>query len=68
MGAGGLERALIGTLANCVQCGPSPNWLGRDSPKPQIRESGLWLIQHLNAAPLSDAERNAVSAALGQTS
>jgi hypothetical protein len=51
-----LERQFIGTVAQCLQCCQSQNWLGNDSPKPEIRESGLWQIQHLKAFPLSAAE------------
>jgi len=48
MGKKGLESRLIGTLSHCRLCDPSPKWLGRFSPKKAIKESGLWLIQHLN--------------------
>lgn len=53
MGGGGLERALIGTFAGCPTCGPSEGWLGNYSPKWQIRNSGLWLIHYLTAAPVT---------------
>jgi hypothetical protein len=49
MGNKGLERALVGTLASCPHCGPSAGWLGNYSPKSQICDSGLRLIQHLKA-------------------
>jgi hypothetical protein len=65
MGGEGLERALIGTLASCALCGPSAQWLGSYSSKPQIRESGLWLIQHLKAAPLSPAQQQLIAAVIG---
>jgi hypothetical protein len=61
MGNQGLERALIGTLAGCRQCRPSNNWLGHHHPKVEIRESGLWLIQHLKAAPLSPVQMNFIT-------
>ncbi len=67
MGSEGLERALIGTLASCPLCGPSAEWLGNYSPKPQICESGLWLIQHLNAAPLTPPQQDLVTAAIERT-
>lgn len=67
MGSEGLERALIGTLASCPLCGPSAEWLGNYSPKPQICESGLWLVQHLKAAPLSPAQQVLVTAAIEMT-
>ena len=65
MGNQGLERALIGTLASCPQCGPSDGWLGRHSPDVRICESGLWLIQFLKAAPLSSAQKYTITAAIG---
>jgi hypothetical protein len=64
MGSQGLERALIGTLASCPQCSPSDGWLGCYSPKAPIRESGLWLIQHLKAAPRSFAQGDLITAAI----
>jgi hypothetical protein len=67
MGTEGLERALIGTLASCPSCGPSDTWLGNHSPSIKIRESGLWLIQHLSAAPLSAVQVQAVTASMGQS-
>ncbi len=67
IGSEGLERALIGTLARCRECRPSAQWLGNHSPKPQIRESGLWLVQHLKASPLLPAQQVLVAAAIGKT-
>jgi hypothetical protein len=64
LGNEGIERALIGTLASCRNCVPSPQWLGHYSPKPQIRESGLWLVQHLKAAPLSPTQQGLVMEAI----
>ena len=64
MGSEGLERALIGTLASCALCGPSAGWLGNYSPKPQIRKTGLWLIQHLKAAPISPSQQELIVAAI----
>lgn len=49
-----LEKALIGTAARCRLCKPSDQWLGRCSPRQKIRESGLWLEQHLNANSLTE--------------
>lgn len=54
MGARGVEAALIGTLASCHDCHPSPHWLGLSSPKPKIAASGLWLEQHLGAPGLTE--------------
>ena len=63
----GLEQQIIGTVAQCSQCCESKNWLGTDSPKPEIRESGLWQIQHLKASALSPAETDFLSNAVGST-
>ena len=43
-----LEERIIATVNQCLICRPSRNWLGNHSPKNQIRESGLWLVQGLN--------------------
>jgi hypothetical protein len=43
---------------------PSNGWLGKFSPKAQIRESGLWQIHYLRAAPLSSAQMDLVTAAI----
>ena len=67
MGADSLEAALIATLAQCNDCVPSKNWLGLHSPKPEIRESGLWLSQHLNACVLGAEQKQVVLQAVKQT-
>ena len=51
-----LEAGLIATVNRCAECSPSSTWLGRSSPKPRIAESGLWLVQGLDAEPLTQAE------------
>ena len=48
-----LESRLIATVSLCGACGPSREWLGLHSPKPKIRESGLWQEQHLYKTLLS---------------
>jgi hypothetical protein len=48
-----LEERLVGTVSLCSACRPSPNWFGKQSPKPKIRESGLWQEQHLYKEPLT---------------
>ena len=48
-----LEKDLIGTVAQCPECGPSEGWPGRHSPVERIKESGLWLRQHLGARPMA---------------
>ena len=65
MGGEGLERALIGTLTSCHLCWRSAEWLGSFSPKRQIRDSGLWLVQHLHAAPLSPAQQQLFIKSIG---
>jgi hypothetical protein len=65
MGSQGLEAALIGTLAKCRKCGPSPSWLGRFSPRPKIASSGLWQEQHLQAAELTQDLMAELAALIG---
>jgi hypothetical protein len=62
-----LEGALIGTLASCKLCRPSENWLGNYSPKQEIKRSGLWLTQHLDAEPISDEDRRIILNAIERT-
>ncbi|KXA93333.1 hypothetical protein AKJ64_00930 [candidate division MSBL1 archaeon SCGC-AAA259E17] len=61
MGKEGLESNLIGTLGQCSECKPSKDWLGNSSSKPKIRESGLWLIQHLKDSPIDEADKKVIS-------
>jgi len=56
IGSKGLESKLIGTVSRCTMCKPSMNWLGNYSPKKQIRTSGLWLIQYLNAEGITEED------------
>lgn len=51
-----LEAAIIATLNQAGDFVPSDGWLGRHSPEREIRESGLWLKQGLDAKPLTAAE------------
>lgn len=67
MGISGIEKKLIGTVAQCSECRSSHVWLGNQSPRPQIRGSGLWLIHHLKAPTLSPAEMNFLEKAIGDT-
>ncbi len=60
MGAKGLESKLIGTVASCTLCKPSDNWLGNHSPKPKIRNSGMWLVQHLKSKGLADNDKRSM--------
>lgn len=50
------EQKIISTLSWCKECRPSPNWLGRRSPKQKIRDSGLWLVNGLYQEPLAKEE------------
>lgn len=62
-----VESSLIGTVARCELCKPSDNWLGNYSPKKEIKESGLWLIQHLNANEINENGKNDVLNATRRT-
>ena len=52
-----LEKLLIGTVANCGLCKPSADWLGKYSPKPKIKEKGMWLEQNLSSHPISGSNK-----------
>jgi hypothetical protein len=67
MGSEGLESSLIGTIANCKLCKPSDSWLGQSSPNKKIRESGLWLVQHLDANPINDEDKKIILNAIRKT-
>lgn len=67
MGKKGLESSLIGTVARCKRCKASNNWLGNHSPKPEIKQSGLWLSQHLNALPIDENEKKDILNAITKT-
>jgi hypothetical protein len=66
MGTRGLESSLIGTLAICRLCQPSKAWLGLHSPKREIRESGLWLVQHLRSDVIDRHEKRDILAAIAK--
>lgn len=51
-----LEERMIATVNHCGVCHPSKTWLGNHSPKNQIRESGLWLVQGLNGCEMNDRD------------
>lgn len=50
------ESKIISTISLCRVCVASKNWVGQFSPKTKIKESGLWLVNHLYKEPLSEAE------------
>ena len=60
-----LESKLISTDSLCGQCRPSPDWLGRHSPKHKIRSSGLWQVTQLQKTPLSAQELQELRVSLG---
>ncbi len=47
------EKRSIATVAPCPHCRSLPDWLGNFSPLQAIRDSGLWLKQHLAGEPFS---------------
>jgi hypothetical protein len=51
-----LEEGIIASLNRHPLFGPSSNWLGLNSPMPEIASSGLWNRQGLLGQPLSDEE------------
>ena len=61
MGKTGLESRLIGTLSSCRMCRASDNWLGQYSPVEKIKQSGLWLSQHLHSPGLTDKDMATLS-------
>ena len=67
MGTEGLESALIGTLSHCSACKASRDWLGQYSPKKQVRNSGLWLVQHLSCPPITKQQTTLVQQAITTT-
>jgi len=67
MGSKGLESSLIGTLASCKSCRPSSEWLGNYSPVKKIRESGLWLVQHLKSNPINEKDKEIILRAVEET-
>jgi hypothetical protein len=59
-----LESRVISTVSLCADCRPSSAWLGLNSPKAKIRGGGLWLVNELGETPLTDADVQALAAAL----
>lgn len=55
----GWESKIISTVSLCDECGPSRQWLGLNSPKEKVRQSGLWLVNNLNKQPFTEAEYGA---------
>lgn len=61
MGKTGLKSRLVGTLSSCRMCQASDNWLGRHSPVGKIKQSGLWLSQHLHSPGLANKDITVLS-------
>ena len=51
-----LESKIISTISRCDECKPSAGWLGLQSPREKIRESGLWLTNELYKTQLVEAD------------
>jgi len=67
IGNKGLESLLIGTIAKCELCAPSEKWLGNYSPVNAIRNSGLWLSQHLQSDIIDEKEKMIIIDAVDDT-
>ncbi len=50
------EESLLSTLAQCGECSPSPDWLGRHHPRYTFGTIGLWNVQGLKGAAMSLSE------------
>ncbi len=48
-----LERGIVALLAQHPLAPPSETWLGRHASPAEIRRTGLWNTQHVNADPLT---------------
>jgi hypothetical protein len=66
MDRGGIESALIGTLAQCPQCRASDSWLGKSSPKTKICNGKLWLVQHLRANSINEIHKKIILEAMSK--
>ena len=51
-----VEQKLIGTVAQCEECGASPTWPGLQSPEPRVSSSGLWQSLHLKSPACTATE------------
>ena len=59
-----LEAGMIASLHRAPDFGPSESWLGLSSPEWEIRQSGMWLKQGLDAMPLTERELAGLDAML----
>ena len=62
-----IESKMIGTLHRCPLCKSSEGWLGRHSPVDKIRDSGLWLTQHLESDGLAMDDMAVLTEAVSRT-
>lgn len=67
MGLTGLESKLISTVANCIMCKPSEQWLGKYSPVHKISDGKLWLSLFLNSEGLRSKDKEFFSRLLVDT-
>ena len=51
-----IETKIISTVSWCLECKPSLNWFGLESPKDKIRKSGLWLVNGLYKEGFTQSE------------
>lgn len=56
-----LEKAIISTLSKGLEFKCSQQWLGLNSPKKEIVNSGLWNVQGLDAETLKESEINKIN-------
>ncbi len=61
-----LEARIISTVSGCQACRPSETWLGHQSPKAKIRQSGLWQVNQLYKEALSAQELMSLETALNK--
>jgi hypothetical protein len=61
------EERLVGTISRCMDCHSSTNWIGRFSAKPEIVDSGLWLVQGLYKEPLSRSDLSMLKKIIDET-
>jgi hypothetical protein len=51
-----IESKLISTISLCDECNQSYGWLGNNSTKSKIVDSGLWLVNELYKTPFTSHE------------
>lgn len=68
MGKTGMEIRLVGTVARCMLCNPSKNWLGKYSPISRIKGGKLWLSQHLDSVGITDSDQTYIWEAIERIS